>query len=329
MTTPQSAKTCSVCGDDVAKKPRVKDASGRYFCEPCHAKAQAASKAVPASPKDPPQQGAVSGRVQRGDSGRLEMRRAAPGGAIELADGDEQEDKSGLEFCPDCAMPMREDAEVCFSCGFNRKTGRPVGTTFDDGASTPARRQKACGKCGYDLGGLRTAKCPECGHVNVPRGKHELMERMPRRVTGRAGIAPLVILGAWGVLQVVLDLAGAGSILRAGIFLVGACAIGVPAYWVLNVFWIDREEPWWTLALGVTAVYAGGDVVPTLLLASGGLTGAFLWWMYTWTMVLPIIVHGLLYKVVQELEWKESFVAGVVATMISIGAGIVALAVRG
>jgi hypothetical protein len=34
---PAVAKLCTVCGNDVAGKKRVKDAEGRYFCDPCFA----------------------------------------------------------------------------------------------------------------------------------------------------------------------------------------------------------------------------------------------------------------------------------------------------
>ena len=40
------AKVCVLCKEDVARKPRHKDARGRYFCEPCfqRAKEHAAKK---------------------------------------------------------------------------------------------------------------------------------------------------------------------------------------------------------------------------------------------------------------------------------------------
>ena len=41
MATTTSAKTCTVCGMDVSAVKRTKDAAGRYYCQPCYAKASA------------------------------------------------------------------------------------------------------------------------------------------------------------------------------------------------------------------------------------------------------------------------------------------------
>lgn len=324
-------KTCTRCGADVAHKPRVKDQRGRYFCESCHAQARPGaltrgdsdSGGASGDEGAEKQETTAEGRVERGAAGRVGMRRAAPGGAIGLADdGSEVGTQGGtLETCPDCAMPIRAGADVCVTCGFNRNTGRPVGTVFEDGTPGPARRQKACRKCGYDLAGLRTAQCPECGHVNVPRSKRELMERMPRPETKWLWITPLIVLGVWACVQVALHAAGVGSVIRGGVFLVGASAIGVPVYWLLNLLWIDRPEPWWAMLLGVVAVYAGGDIVSSLLLASGVPLGGLYWCMFLW----PVIIHGVLFKVLEDLEWNEAFASAVPASVIAGVIGFVAI----
>lgn len=329
-------KACTICGADLAHKPRVKDQRGRYFCESCHAQAQSDTPARGGSDESASHKGDAGavpgvekpgaggqGRVERGAAGHLGMRRAAPGEAIGLADegsGSAGENAS-VESCPDCAMLMRAGADVCVACGFNRKTGRPVGTVFDDGAPASTRRQKVCQKCGYDLAGLRTAQCPECGHLNVPRSKRELMERMPRRVTKWLWITPLIVIGVWACVQVALHAAGVGSVIRGGVFLVGASAIGVPVYWLLNLLWIDRPEPWWAMVLGVVAVYAGGDIVSSLLLASGVPLGGLYWCMFLW----PVIIHGFLFKGLEDLEWNEAFASAVPASVIAGVIGFVAI----
>lgn len=110
-----SAKTCVVCGQDCAGKPRVKDKTGRYFCKPCHEKAMSRATAKQAAP--------VAAAVAADD--------AADGfsgfdNAAILADLDTQPAMavaSGPQ-CGGCGMPMALGAVICTSCGFNTATGK-------------------------------------------------------------------------------------------------------------------------------------------------------------------------------------------------------------
>jgi hypothetical protein len=47
MSTTAPVKVCVLCKQDVTALKRVKDPAGRYYCEPCYAKAQAAKVAPP------------------------------------------------------------------------------------------------------------------------------------------------------------------------------------------------------------------------------------------------------------------------------------------
>lgn len=330
-------KLCTVCGMDVAKRPRVKDARGRYFCEPCFAKTQvgvgsggagSASAAHP-TPVPPVSTAAANsapagvipeGVVGRGESGRLVMRRAAPKEErIGIDDGGLDRSGDTWETCPDCAMPVRKEADVCLACGFNRKLGRPMGRTFDDATTAPKRWQKNCQQCGYSLEGLRTAKCPECGHVNVPKSKNRF-ERLPRRITRWSYLAPLIVIGAWAVLQVVLDMAGWGSMIRGGAFIVVVTMLGVPLYWALNVFYVDNEDKFPTLALGTVAAYVGADILTSLIIGGGGAVGLAL---YYWLFLPQLVVHALWQKPLLDLEWKEAFVIAIPAVFISIAATVI------
>lgn len=67
-----ASKVCQICHQDCARKPRAKDAEGRYYCEECLAqrRAEAALRAgaEPARPID----GAAGARAsQTGSSPRL------------------------------------------------------------------------------------------------------------------------------------------------------------------------------------------------------------------------------------------------------------------
>src|SRR5262245_38055066 len=41
-------KICTLCGEDVSGKPRVKDVRGRYYCKPCAEQAEARARAASA-----------------------------------------------------------------------------------------------------------------------------------------------------------------------------------------------------------------------------------------------------------------------------------------
>ncbi|CAG0970577.1 hypothetical protein PHYC_01223 [Phycisphaerales bacterium] len=115
MAEAQSAgqKTCTVCGLDVAGKPRVKDAQGRYMCQDCFNKARAArgaqnapkiaaQAAKPLSP--PPDESDNSFLLDIGKKGSVSERGVAP--------------------CPECGRALEEGTVVCVGCGYNSKTGK-------------------------------------------------------------------------------------------------------------------------------------------------------------------------------------------------------------
>ncbi len=104
------AKMCTICGTDVANKPRTKDAKGRYVCKECVERAQQAkaakaqAEAAPVAVKAGPKSGA---EVQAGDNSFL----------LDLA---KPEIPKGKVMCPSCGKAMSEEAVICVSCGFNK-----------------------------------------------------------------------------------------------------------------------------------------------------------------------------------------------------------------
>lgn len=109
MSTPAPAKVCMKCGVDVSTKPRVKDAQGRYLCQPCAAKAAPAAggsqPAKPAPPKDLLTQ-LIDEAVQK-----------------------------VAELCPHCQNPLQKGAKICVGCGTDLATGKKLRTrhsTLDD-----------------------------------------------------------------------------------------------------------------------------------------------------------------------------------------------------
>jgi hypothetical protein len=129
MSSPEvaPAKICVACGQDCANKPRIKDARGRYFCQPCFQKleqkqkaaaAPPAAMAVATAPKAPaarpaPRAPAAPGADLLDDLAKLAA--AAPAAEVERT-------------CPACSAPLAPNAVFCTGCGYNLQTGQRVGT---------------------------------------------------------------------------------------------------------------------------------------------------------------------------------------------------------
>ena len=62
--------------------------------------------------------------------------------------------------CPKCREEVEDNFEICWNCGSS-----PAGAL--DPSFKPAVERKpfvaVCGACGYDLRGISSDRCPECG----------------------------------------------------------------------------------------------------------------------------------------------------------------------
>jgi predicted amidophosphoribosyltransferase len=109
-----TGKVCSVCGIDVASRPRVKDAAGRYLCQECFRKVQAARGAQKAPSASP---GQASGGTPAPDEGDNSL-------VLQLGSGSLAE--KGTRPCPECGRALPLDAVLCTNCGLNLETGKRI-----------------------------------------------------------------------------------------------------------------------------------------------------------------------------------------------------------
>lgn len=114
MATTQ-AKVCIACHEDVSAKPRSKDGQGRYLCKECEAKATAKQAAAP---------------------------RTAPAPASAPAAGGFDLFANVPIPCPSCSAPMKESANVCTHCGFNKETGQAMKTRVLAAPKEPKARKQ-------------------------------------------------------------------------------------------------------------------------------------------------------------------------------------------
>lgn len=116
MPATQPTKVCVVCGVDVAAKPRVKDAQGRYVCKgECEAKL--ASKA-PATAKPTLKSSPAAGTTTSlgADDIMGSLLSASP-----VLSG---------KPCAACGSAMKAGAVVCTNCGTNVETGKKLKTAI-------------------------------------------------------------------------------------------------------------------------------------------------------------------------------------------------------
>jgi hypothetical protein len=135
-----SQKICSVCGTDVAGKPRVKDAQGRYACVgECQkelfgttaTQATSARTATSPSTSKPAAFGPASAAARGGAavSTRSKPVEVEPESEDIMARiMDELPEAVPDKVCPGCQGRLPGDAVFCVSCGMNTQTGEHVRT---------------------------------------------------------------------------------------------------------------------------------------------------------------------------------------------------------
>lgn len=150
------SKVCVVCGINVADKPRVKDAAGRYMCKACAEKQTAAKPSTGAA-------GGKSGGASTkpaakpgsGDKGPIPMAAAAGSGNYDpvMAALVESSAQATSSACPNCKGWVREGQLLCTSCGFNLQEGKQVRTRVQrEKAPKEARSSGAGGKPRWYVG---------------------------------------------------------------------------------------------------------------------------------------------------------------------------------
>lgn len=306
------AKICIICNQDCSARPRTKDKLGRYICQSCadarkHAKATPAPFPAPAPFPDPlpaPSDHAASDPAPSDpDPSDPDIYDLAPDSFNAIL-GD------GPKPCPSCGQPIPSGSVLCLGCGYDERKGRQLSTGIgvddpDDPTAGPAPKGKPaarqCPKCGYDLKGLKTPRCPECGTLVLPKSKREILEEEGRRTARMEYIRPLTMLGVGlaGIALVFLagnDAKGLGFYLLT--YLVSVPA-GVAAFFFLCLIWFGFNAPMHLTALRLAGIFAITDLVTVVT----GLTK------------LPIIIwpatfftyYGLIMKELDIDDWKEAF----------------------
>ncbi len=135
-----AAKVCRVCNQDVSKKPRQKDAQGRYVCQECLDKA----------------------KTRDGNAGRAAASADANGVDPGLAAALAGVDQTAMSPCPGCGTLLKPDAALCTNCGFDLSKGKAIKTRVQE---LSARERSAVEKPVKERRRIGVSITLEPGHV--------------------------------------------------------------------------------------------------------------------------------------------------------------------
>lgn len=232
-----AAKVCTICRIDCSNQARVKDSPGRYICQVCVESAKARSSSTSDAPKDTP---------SHVDEGLTTL-------ALDL-----ENPKPKTKPCRGCGCTLTATALVCSSCGYDFTTGKAASLAKQGGPT--------CIKCGYNLVGVRSLRCPECGAFNTDASRKSELNRRDRSSNIRAEYTkPLYMLvGGLVVATAASSLSGQSpveSILNLSLGFAISAAIGTIVFFFACLAWIGFDAPFHLTALRMLGIAAVCEAV--------------------------------------------------------------------
>jgi hypothetical protein len=269
MSTPIAGKICVSCGEDVAGKPRTKDARGRYYCQPCYqklAQKHARRESMP-MPKAPP--AARPGLLDLPDDV------AAPDAHV-LQDliGDVPAAAPMAMVCPGCRLSIPSGSVLCTHCGYNLQTGTAIGQTHVQHAKPSGAVWRGAiggislvlGACGAVLYGINLVRVLNSGAEGT------------RLIGGIGGAGLTISLSLWllvaGLNIVRKQATGVAQIKRWAIVKLALCVVCFAPAMLLAAAALSRSD----------------TRLPEELQGLGSALTAYLLLLVAWLMFWPIFV---------------------------------------
>lgn len=274
------AKVCILCGADCSKRPRVKDAQGRYSCKEC------LDRHTQAAP--PPADDLIPGDLLAIEAS------AAPA--------------AGLQVCPNCQSSMPHGAPICIQCGFDSRKNAIINTNQSVERARPGGRGK-CPECGYSLKGLKHNKCPECGTLVLRQTERDKARYDSDRIARMTYIKPLLQFGIGALIISFYFLFHNDGEGLAKYFLSYAIQvpIGVAGFFLCCMLWMGFDAPMHITALRLAGVYALVDMTIVLLLVVLPIQ---------FVGIIALVVYVGLLAESLELDLQDAIIVGLVTFLI-------------
>lgn len=283
-------KTCRICGQDCSDRPRVKDGKGRYYCREC---AEAAAESRPARPSPLPRvDHAIDLDLDDPDDVPIEPEANAP--------------RPGLVLCPVCGRPLAPDTGRCPACGYDPAKGIDSSSRVPKGRAG-AKPAVSCHNCGYDMAGLRSLKCPECGAVR--RLPSPASPDTPERPVREALRVPTVcfIVGMLGLTAAGFIMGDPYLPLYTLAQYVITLPIGLLVFYACCLIWIGFDAPFYLNAAALLGTYALADLTGAVVSP----LGCFGWiiWMFVYVGVLSQLL---------DLEVMDAFLVAFITGAVKV-----------
>jgi len=241
----------------------------------------------------------------------------APDGAptYELAP---DEAPRAIVACGACGAPMLERHTVCGRCGMDRKAGAAT-SSLSQHTRERGRRVLKCGNCGYDMAGVPSLVCPECGERADTSFHRRTRRQASRDATLGMWLKPglMFVIGAGIMVLVKLIFATPADALQYLAQFAVTVPVGIAVLFACSLIWIGFDQPFHVQALGLAGVYAVYDV---LLLVLGAVLPNFMWIV---ALVLAFVAMVALLADVLDLEIPDAIILALLTNAVWL---VVALA---
>lgn len=170
--------------------------------------------------------------------------------------------------CPFCGAPLVLGTPTCPACGklpSVYKVARERDPDLDNLSPIP------CTKCSYDLRGLPSLTCPECGTVNTRQSRSRQYEETSREILLNEIRKPAIIGGA-SLLVVLAVLAASKGPAEAGVFLALypiRVVVASGAFLLCGFLDSGVDPPIWLIALRMAAIVPAVQLLHAVCGATG------------------------------------------------------------
>ena len=185
--------------------------------------------------------------------------------------------------CAVCMAPMAPGSPQCSRCGYDERRGPRSSSLYErikaegQGGYKPTR---ACRKCGYDLAGVATGTCPECGTFNGTTSARASAQRQTEDSLWETYKAPAIAFAIGLAGTLILYALAAPHLIEPYLL---RFAIRAPfmymTFLICSVMWLGFDKPMLETAIRFIAIIPAVDLAG--LLGEG---------FFSWLLV-PGLVH--------------------------------------